>query len=83
MVGGGSISRGFGASISGGDFWHGFGTAATTGLMNHVLHNRGGTDPKERVNMSKASDQEIIDQFAYALKRARMNFEVSNQVYAD
>ncbi len=47
MVGGGAISGGFGASISGGDFWHGFGTAATTGLMNHVLHNRGGTDPWE------------------------------------
>ncbi len=42
MVGGGAISGGFGASISGGDFWHGFGTAATTGLMNHVLHNRYG-----------------------------------------
>jgi len=45
MVCGGAISGGFGASISGGDFWHGFGAAATTGLMNHVLHNRGGTDP--------------------------------------
>jgi len=47
MVGGGALSGGIGSSIAGGNFWEGFGIAATVGLLNHAAHNGlfGGSDP--------------------------------------
>ena len=64
MAGGGALSGGISSSIAGGNFWEGFGIAATVNLVNHAMHQMGGEDPWEVVRSKTHEAGGRTDYFA-------------------
>ncbi|MEM6321916.1 MAG: hypothetical protein AAF960_29925, partial [Bacteroidota bacterium] len=70
---GGGLSGGVSSVISGGNFYEGFGTGLSVSILNHATQNVWS-----KLNVSKATDQEIIDRLIQAWQESKECFDCSS-----